>query len=64
MAAFKEYDFDPNNLPREILEAIGLVAACSAQTESVVEMGIGGCAGLEADYSVAITTHMNAPLRE
>lgn len=63
MASY-DLDFDPRSLPRDILEAIGLVATCSAQTESVVEMGIGGCLGLEVDYSYAVTTHMNAPLRD
>jgi hypothetical protein len=58
------YDYDPRNLSHEILAAIGLVVACSAQTESVVEMGIGGCLGIEVDYSYAVTTHMNAPLRD
>jgi hypothetical protein len=27
-------------------------------------MGIGGCLGLDSDYSLAVTTHMNAPLRD
>ena len=58
------YDYDPRNLPQDILAAIGLVTACSAQTENMVEMGIGGCLGIEVDYNVAVTTHMNAPLRD
>lgn len=58
------FDYDPRNLPREMLAAIGLVAASSAQTESIVEMGIGGCLGIDTDYSYAVTTHMNAPLRD
>jgi hypothetical protein len=64
MEPYKEYDFDPRNLPQDVLAAIGLVTACSAQTEHVVEMGIGGCAELDVEYSAAITTHMNAPLRD
>jgi hypothetical protein len=58
------FDYDPRNLPQPILSAIGLVAAASAQTENIVEMGIGGCLGVESDYSMAVTTHMNAPLRD
>lgn len=61
---FPIFDFYPRNLPKDILEAIGLVAACSAQTESIVQMGIGGCLGLDAEYSVAVTTHMSAPMRD
>jgi hypothetical protein len=58
------FDYDPFNLPQDILLAIGLVSACSAQTESVIQMGIGGCLGIDSDYSLAVTTHMNAPLRD
>ena len=47
-------DFDPRKLPQDILAAIGLVSAASAQTEAVVEMGIGGCLGIEVDYSMAV----------
>lgn len=64
MSPYKEYDYDPRNLPQDLLSAIGLVAACSAHTESIVQEGIAGCAGLEVDYGLAITTHMSAPLRE
>jgi hypothetical protein len=64
MAPFKEYDFDPRNLPQRVLAAIGLVTAASAQTEHVVEMGIGGCLGITVEYSAAVTTHMAAPLRD
>jgi hypothetical protein len=58
------YDYDPRNLPQDVLAGVGLIAAASAQTESVVEMGIAGCLGLDAIYGLAITTHMNAPLRD
>jgi hypothetical protein len=58
------YDYDPRNLPQEVLGAIGLLVACSAQTEHVVELGIGGFLQIEVDYAVAVTTHMNAPLRD
>lgn len=64
MAEIKEYDFDPNNLPKEMLAAIGLVIACSAQTESIVEMGIAGCLGIDFEYGGAVTTHMPSPLRD
>lgn len=58
------YDYDPRNVPQGILLAIGLVTTCTAQTESMVENGIGGCLGIEVDFSAALTTHMNAPLRD
>lgn len=64
MASFKEYDFDPNNLPSDVLQAIGLVAACSAQTENIVQSGITGCIGVDFEFGAAITTHMAAPLRD
>lgn len=57
------YDYDPRNLPKEALEAIGLAVASAAQTEHVIEMAIGGCLGLDAMYMTAVTTHMPMPLR-
>ena len=58
------YDFDPNNLPPEYLQAIGLVTAASAQTESTLELFIGALLGVDTIKAIAIATHMNNPLRE
>lgn len=58
------YDFDPRNLPDSMLIAIGLVAACSAQTENIVEQGIAGCVGTDFEYGYALTTHMSTPHRD
>lgn len=52
------------NLPQEILAAVGLVASCSAHAEYVIEEGIGGCAGLDIEYTAAFATHMAAPMRD
>jgi hypothetical protein len=57
------YDFDPRNLPADILAAIGLSVASSAQTENMMELAIAGCLGVDSEYGMAITTHMPAPLR-
>jgi hypothetical protein len=57
------YDFDPRNLPQEYLTAIGVAVTSSAQTESVIELAIAGCLGVDQEYGAAITTHMAAPLR-
>ena len=59
-----DLDSDPRNIPSDYLKAIGLVAACSAQTESILELGITGCLGLESQYGMAITTHMSGPQRD
>lgn len=59
----KEYDFDPHNLPKELLEAIGLAIASATQTEGVVALAIGGCLGLEIEYYLSVTTHMTLPLK-
>jgi hypothetical protein len=64
MAAFKVYDFDPRNLPSDLLSAIGLMTASAAQTESCVEEAIAGCLGVDREYGQAVTTHMTAPLRD
>ncbi|HXQ11519.1 MAG TPA: hypothetical protein VN805_11045 [Caulobacteraceae bacterium] len=58
------YDYDPRKIPPDYIAAIGLVTACSAQTEYVVEMLIGCLLGIDAEYQVAVTTHMTAPLRD
>jgi len=59
----KVYDFDPRNLPPDLLQAIGLGMASAAQTESFIETAIWGCLGVDAEYGMAVTTHMAAPLR-
>jgi hypothetical protein len=63
MSSSKEFDFDPRNLPADLLQAIGLAIACGAQTESVISMAIGGCLGLDVEYAAATTTHMTLPLK-
>jgi hypothetical protein len=63
MAPFKEYDFDPRNLPRDLLAAIGLMTSSAAQNEHCVEAAIAGCLGVDVEYGSAVTTHMTAPLR-
>lgn len=57
------YDFDPHNLPSELLSAIGLALTSSAQTEKMIQEAIAGCLGLDSEYGAAVTTHMAAPLR-
>jgi hypothetical protein len=59
----KEYDFNPHSIPAPFLRAIGLALASAAQTETIVEMAIGGCLGVDGEYSMATTSHMNMPLR-
>ncbi|NKB29114.1 MAG: hypothetical protein GKR99_16800 [Rhodobacteraceae bacterium] len=61
---FPIYDFDPLNLPKDYLVAIGLVTACSAQTENIVEQLIACLSGVDAIRGAALTTHMSAPLRD
>jgi hypothetical protein len=58
------YDFDPRNLPQDLLAAIGLMTASAAQTESCVESAIAGCLNVDFEYGKAVTTHMTAPLRD
>jgi len=58
------YDFDPNNMPPDLLQAIGLMAMCAAQTESVVQNFIGGVLGIDSLETLALTAHMAAPLKD
>jgi hypothetical protein len=64
MVEFKEYDFDPRNLPQDLLAAIGLMTTSAAQTESCIEAAIAGCLGVDSEYGKATTTHMTARLRD
>ena len=63
MSQYREYDFDPRNLPQDLLPAIGLAITSSAQTEQFLEEAIAGCTGMDVEYGHAITTHMTMPLR-
>jgi hypothetical protein len=57
------FDFDPRNLPPEILQAIGLAIACGAQTEACLDMAVGGALGIESHLTLALTAHMSLPLK-
>jgi hypothetical protein len=57
------YDFDPRNLPQDLLAAIGLMTTSAAHTESCVDEAIAGCLGIDHEYGQAVTTHMTMPLR-
>lgn len=63
MEILRIYDFDPRNLPHDLLAAIGLMTTSTAQTESVVEMAIACFLDVDVEYGQAITTHMAMPLR-
>jgi hypothetical protein len=58
------YDFDPHNLPPELLRAIGLVVAASAQTESIVQQFIGCLLGIDQAETIALTAHIPHPLKD
>jgi hypothetical protein len=57
------YDFDPRNLPQDLLAAMGLMTASAAHTESCVDEAITGCLGIDYEYGQAVTTHLTMPLR-
>lgn len=58
------YDFNPYHLPPEYLQAVGLVAMASAQTESVLQDFIGALLGIDNIETLAVTTHMAGPLKD
>ncbi len=59
----EHYDYDPNNLPDDLLAAIGLLTACFAQTEEFVEDAVAGLAGVDYEVGLALTTHMPMQMR-
>src|SRR5262245_35859102 len=58
------YDFDPNNLPPEMLRAIGLVAVAAAHTEKIIQETIGGILGIDDITTMALTAQMSATLKD
>ena len=58
------YDFDPNNLPKEYLEAIGLVIACASQTDVVMRDFVGALLKIDNAETVALGTHMSVPMKD
>lgn len=58
------YDFDPNNLPPDMLRAIGLVVAAAAQTEYVVQDFIGALLRIDNIQTRALTAQMSALLKD
>ena len=61
MPSYPVYDFDPRNLPQELLAAIGLAITSFAQIEKNLQDAIAGCANIDIEYGKAITTHMTMP---
>lgn len=59
----KIYEFNPHKLPKDVLEAVGLYIIASAHTEGVVEMAIASLLQVDDRLGLAVTTHMNGPLR-
>lgn len=59
----KLYDFDPRNLPQELLAALGMLAASSAHTESIVQQAISGFLGLPWNKGLVVTAHLTMPQR-
>lgn len=60
---YKLYDFDPYNLPDDILQRIGLIIACSTQTENLVEGAIQDLLSLQTVAAKILTTHMSMQVR-
>jgi hypothetical protein len=57
------YDFNPNNIPDEYLQAIGLVIASSSQTEEIMGHFLGALLTVDEVETVALHTHMSMPMK-
>jgi len=60
---YKLFDFDPRNLPSDFLQTIGLIIACSTQTENLVEDAIADLLSLKVAPAKILTTHMSMQVR-
>jgi hypothetical protein len=58
------YDFNPFNLPPDLLRAVGLITAAAAQNEHIVQQFVGALLGIDTLEMVAVTAHMSAPLKD
>ncbi len=58
------HDFNPNSLPPEFLQAIGLMTAAASHTESVLVELIGGLLGADNIQSVSLSTNMSNHLKD
>jgi hypothetical protein len=57
------YDFDPNNLPPDFLQAVGLVITCASQTEKIMREFMGSLLRLDNVETIALGVHMSAPMK-
>lgn len=58
------YDFDPRNLPPEILRAVGLVTTAAAQTESTLQDLIGALLGIDLAQTMAVTAQLSGAMKD
>ncbi len=58
------YDFDPRNLPPELLRAVGFMTAAASQAEYIMQDLIGSLLGIDNIETMALTAHMTAPLKD
>ena len=56
------YDFNPNNLPGDLLRAVGLMVTAASQTEYIVQEFIGAVLGIDEAEVPALTAQMSALL--
>jgi hypothetical protein len=55
------FDFAPTSLPKEFLEAIGLMSASWANLDSTISNAIGGLLDIDSTMALAITAHASLP---
>ena len=63
MQDFPIHDFDPKNLPGELLQRVDLVILQANALEQIIQEAIAAMLGVDFEYGKAVTTHMNMPLR-
>ena len=55
------FDFDPKNLPRDLLAAIGQAITSGVHTQLAVDMAIAACLHVDFEYAGAVLTHVTVP---
>lgn len=60
---YPQYDFDPRNLPSELLRAIGLNVVAATHSEQLLNDSIAGLLGTDVEKGIALNAHTSLPQR-
>jgi len=63
MSDFPVHDFDPRNIPPDMLRAIGSIITCTSFAEAILDQILAGFINTDVEIGSAVTAHMSMPLK-